>query len=84
MARGLNCVQTDDRLNCACPSGYNYTDAQHPDSGCTPAFKPQSYGGDNSSNEFTLIELPNITWETSILLENGHFQHVGHGRPWLS
>ncbi|XP_066378550.1 G-type lectin S-receptor-like serine/threonine-protein kinase LECRK1 [Miscanthus floridulus] len=63
---GSYCVQTDDRLSCVCPSGYNYTDAQHPDSGCTPVFEPQSCGGDNSSDEFTLVELPNITWETSI------------------
>ena len=63
---GSYSVQIDDRLNCVCPSGYNYTDAQHPDSGCTPAFEPQSCGGENSSDAFTLVELPNITWETSI------------------
>ncbi|RLN33132.1 G-type lectin S-receptor-like serine/threonine-protein kinase RLK1 [Panicum miliaceum] len=55
-----------DRLNCVCPSGYNYTDEQHRDSGCTPAFEPQSCDGENSSDEFTLVELLNTTWEASI------------------
>ncbi|CAD6336252.1 unnamed protein product [Miscanthus lutarioriparius] len=55
-----------DRLNCVCPSGYNYTDEQHRDSGCTPGFEPQSCDGENSSDEFTLVELLNTTWETSI------------------
>jgi hypothetical protein len=63
---GSFCVQANDgdRLQCACPPGYNYTDAQHSDSGCTPAFEPQSCGG--GSYEFTLQELQNVTWETSI------------------
>ncbi|RLM66235.1 G-type lectin S-receptor-like serine/threonine-protein kinase RLK1 [Panicum miliaceum] len=55
-----------DRLNCVCPSGYNYTDEQHRNSGCTPAFEPQSCDGENSSDEFTPVELLNTTWETSI------------------
>ncbi|PAN38096.1 hypothetical protein PAHAL_7G146400 [Panicum hallii] len=55
-----------DRLNCVCPSGYNYTDEQHRDSGCTPAFEPHSCDGENSSDEFTLVELLNTTWEASI------------------
>ncbi|CAN6163447.1 unnamed protein product [Urochloa humidicola] len=59
-----------DRLRCVCPSGYTYTDEQHRDSGCTPAFKPQSCddGKDSSSSgdEFTLVELLNTTWEASI------------------
>jgi hypothetical protein len=66
---GSYCVETTDRLNCVCPSMYSYTDAQHQDNGCTPEFEPQSCdGGGNrgSSEEFTLVELPNTTWETSI------------------
>ncbi|XP_039822637.1 G-type lectin S-receptor-like serine/threonine-protein kinase LECRK2 [Panicum virgatum] len=56
-----------DRLNCVCPSGYNYTDEQHRDSGCTPAFEPQSCDVENnSSDDFTLVELLNTTWEASI------------------
>ncbi|CAN6207246.1 unnamed protein product [Urochloa humidicola] len=58
-----------DRLRCVCPSGYSYTDDQHRDSGCTPAFEPQSCdgGGEGSSDEeFTLVELLNTTWEPSI------------------
>ncbi|KAG2575453.1 hypothetical protein PVAP13_7KG358700 [Panicum virgatum] len=55
-----------DRLNCVCPSGYTYADEQHRDSGCTPAFEPQSCDGENSSDEFTLVELLNTTWEASI------------------
>uniref|UniRef100_K3Y2W4 Receptor-like serine/threonine-protein kinase n=2 Tax=Setaria italica TaxID=4555 RepID=K3Y2W4_SETIT len=55
-----------DRLSCVCPSGYNYTDEQHRDSGCTPAFEPQSCDGKDSSDDFTLVELLNTTWEASI------------------
>jgi hypothetical protein len=56
-----------DRLECTCPSGYKYTDEQHRDSGCTPGFEPQSCDGENGgSDEFTLVELLNTTWETSI------------------
>uniref|UniRef100_A0A0A8YEX4 non-specific serine/threonine protein kinase n=1 Tax=Arundo donax TaxID=35708 RepID=A0A0A8YEX4_ARUDO len=63
---GSYCVENKDRLNCLCPSGYTYTDAKHNDSGCTPEFVPQSCGGKNGSDEFSLAELPNTTWETSI------------------
>jgi hypothetical protein len=66
---GSYCVETKERLQCLCPSGYTYIDAQHRDSGCTPAFEPQSCGGDSgdeSSDEFSLVEMPNTTWEVSI------------------
>ncbi|KAJ1259937.1 hypothetical protein BS78_10G194200 [Paspalum vaginatum] len=62
-----------DRLSCVCPAGYSYTDAQHRDSGCTPAFEPQSCSTDGESrassaaaDEFTLVELLNTTWVASI------------------
>lgn len=59
-----------DRLSCVCPSGYSYTDEQHRDSGCTPAFEPQSCDGDgensSSSDDFALVELLKTTWEASI------------------
>uniref|UniRef100_J3MFX0 Receptor-like serine/threonine-protein kinase n=1 Tax=Oryza brachyantha TaxID=4533 RepID=J3MFX0_ORYBR len=66
---GSYCVETKDRLSCVCPSGYTYTDAQHKDSGCTPAFVPQTCGGEEGkgdSDEFELVELPSTTWEASI------------------
>ncbi|XP_034591841.1 G-type lectin S-receptor-like serine/threonine-protein kinase LECRK4 [Setaria viridis] len=51
-APGSYCVETTDRLNCACPNMYSHTDAQHKDSGCMPEFEPQSCdGGENSSSE---------------------------------
>ncbi|CAL4955592.1 unnamed protein product [Urochloa decumbens] len=65
---GSYCVETKERLRCLCPTGYAYVDAQHADSGCTPAFEPQSCGGDTSGGggEFSLVEMPNTTWEISI------------------
>nr|TKW22364.1 hypothetical protein SEVIR_4G223600v2 [Setaria viridis] len=42
---GSYCVEAKERLRCLCPSGYTYIDAQHSDSGCTPAFEPQSCDG---------------------------------------
>ncbi|CAN6201095.1 unnamed protein product [Urochloa humidicola] len=60
---GSYCVETTDRLRCECPDMYGYAETRHQDSGCTPAFEPQSCGG---GGEFTLVELPNTTWETSI------------------
>ncbi|KAL6603760.1 hypothetical protein ACP70R_044121 [Stipagrostis hirtigluma subsp. patula] len=63
---GSYCVETTDRLRCLCPSGYIYTDPQHTDSGCTPAFLPPSCGGESSSDEFAMVEMPNTRWETSI------------------
>ncbi|KAF8696382.1 hypothetical protein HU200_037293 [Digitaria exilis] len=33
---------TKERLSCLCPPGYTYIDTRHTDSGCTPAFEPQS------------------------------------------
>jgi hypothetical protein len=65
---GSFCVETNDRLQCECPTGYTYTDAQHSDGGCAPAFEPQSCGGreGSSEQEFQLLELQNVTWETSI------------------
>ncbi|XP_062229276.1 G-type lectin S-receptor-like serine/threonine-protein kinase LECRK3 [Phragmites australis] len=63
---GSFCVETSDRLKCECPTGYNYTDAQHSDNGCTPGFESQSCGGENSSDEFALEELQNTTWVASI------------------
>ncbi|KAM0918989.1 hypothetical protein ACQ4PT_008417 [Festuca glaucescens] len=45
---------------------YTYADPQHMDSGCTPEFVPQSCDGENNTHEYTLVELPNTTWETSI------------------
>ncbi|TVU08437.1 hypothetical protein EJB05_41841, partial [Eragrostis curvula] len=68
---GSFCVETSDRLQCQCPAGYNYTDAQHSDSGCAPGFEPQSCGGgdgekSSDGDEFALVELPGTTWESSI------------------
>ncbi|CAN6312126.1 unnamed protein product [Urochloa humidicola] len=65
---GSYCVETKQHLNCLCPTGYTYVDAQHSDSGCAPAFEPQSCdGADNTSGgEFSLVEMPNTTWEISI------------------
>uniref|UniRef100_J3MFW6 non-specific serine/threonine protein kinase n=1 Tax=Oryza brachyantha TaxID=4533 RepID=J3MFW6_ORYBR len=63
------CVETKDRLSCVCPNGYTYADEQHKDSGCTPAFVPQTCGGEEGkgdSDEFELVELPNTTWEASM------------------
>ncbi|KAF8648160.1 hypothetical protein HU200_065015 [Digitaria exilis] len=67
---GSYCVETKERLSCMCPPGYTYIDAQHTDSGCTPAFVPQSCDlassrDDKSSGEFSLVELANTTWEIS-------------------
>uniref|UniRef100_N1R1C6 non-specific serine/threonine protein kinase n=1 Tax=Aegilops tauschii TaxID=37682 RepID=N1R1C6_AEGTA len=63
---GSYCTEQKDRLRCACPAGYTYADAQHTDSGCTPEFSPQSCDGENNTNEYMLVDLPNTTWETSI------------------
>ncbi|CAO2176856.1 unnamed protein product [Urochloa humidicola] len=69
---GSYCVETKERLRCLCPTGYAYVDAQHQDSGCTPAFEPQSCGGGDDDTtasgggEFSLVEMPNTTWEISI------------------
>ncbi|KAK1692060.1 hypothetical protein QYE76_008757 [Lolium multiflorum] len=63
---GSYCTEQKDRLRCLCPDGYTYADPQHTDSGCTPEFVPQSCDGENSTGEYTLVELPNTTWETSI------------------
>ena len=63
---GSYCVETKERLKCLCPSGYTYIDAQHSDSGCTPELEPQSSGEQNSPDKFSLVELPNTTWEVSI------------------
>jgi hypothetical protein len=67
---GSYCVETKERLNCLCPSGYTYIDAKHSDSGCTPAFEPQSCDGDSGDDsrpdEFSLVVLLKTTWEISI------------------
>jgi hypothetical protein len=64
---GSYCVETKDRLTCECPSGYTHVDPQHRDTGCAPEFAPQSCGGDDDDPAvFTLVEVPNTTWETSL------------------
>ncbi|KAK3160716.1 hypothetical protein QOZ80_1BG0063460 [Eleusine coracana subsp. coracana] len=63
---GSFCVETTDRLQCECPTGYNYTDTQHNDSGCAPAFEPQTCDGEKDGGSFALVELQNVTWEASI------------------
>ncbi|VAH72882.1 unnamed protein product [Triticum turgidum subsp. durum] len=63
---GSYCVETKERLKCLSPSGYTYIDAQHSDSGCTPELEPQSCGEQNNPDKFSLVELPNTTWEVSI------------------
>jgi hypothetical protein len=63
---GSYCTEQKDRLRCVCPDGYTYADPQHTDSGCTPEFVPQSCNGENTTGEYTLVDLPNTTWETSI------------------
>ncbi|KAL6603730.1 hypothetical protein ACP70R_044091 [Stipagrostis hirtigluma subsp. patula] len=65
---GSYCVQSKDRLSCECPSGYTYTDTRHRDAGCAPAFAPQSCDeeDDDDPAAFTLVELPNTTWQTSL------------------
>ncbi|PNT75629.1 LOW QUALITY PROTEIN: hypothetical protein BRADI_1g35835v3 [Brachypodium distachyon] len=63
---GSYCTEQKDRVSCVCPAGYTYTDAQHRDSSCTPEFVPQSCNGENNTGEYTLVDLPNTTWETSI------------------
>jgi len=64
---GSYCVETKERLSCLCPAGYTYIDPQHHDSGCTPEFEPQICGGgdsgDNGSDQFSIVELPNTTWD---------------------
>ncbi|KAE8793235.1 putative receptor protein kinase ZmPK1 [Hordeum vulgare] len=62
---GSYCMETKDRLSCLCPSGYTYVDAQHTDSGCTPEFETHS-SCSASSDEFSLVEMPNTTWEISL------------------
>ncbi|XBI06229.1 hypothetical protein VPH35_134268 [Triticum aestivum] len=44
---GSYCVETKERLNCLCPSGYTYIDAEHIESGCTPGFEAQRCGEEN-------------------------------------
>ncbi|KAM3192673.1 hypothetical protein ACQJBY_069718 [Aegilops geniculata] len=63
---GSYCTEQKDRLRSVCPDGYTYADAQHTDNGCTPEFAPQSCDGESSTEEYTLVDLPNTTWETSI------------------
>uniref|UniRef100_A0ACD5UG97 Uncharacterized protein n=1 Tax=Avena sativa TaxID=4498 RepID=A0ACD5UG97_AVESA len=63
---GSYCTEHKDRLRCVCPDGYTYADPQHTDTGCTPEFVPQSCDGENNTNEYTLLDLPNTTWKTSI------------------
>ncbi|KAF8659036.1 hypothetical protein HU200_058881 [Digitaria exilis] len=63
---GSYCVETRERLNCLCPPGYTYIDAQHTDSGCTPEFEPQACGLGSPDGEFSLVEVPNTIWEISI------------------
>ncbi|KAE8800150.1 putative receptor protein kinase ZmPK1 [Hordeum vulgare] len=63
---GSYCVETKERLNCLCPSGYTYIDTQHSDSGCTPKLEQKSCGEENIPDKFSLVELPNTTWEVSI------------------
>nr|CAB3470886.1 unnamed protein product [Digitaria exilis] len=63
---GSYCVETRERLNCLCPPGYTYIDAQHTNSGCTPAFEPQACGLGSPDGEFSLVEVPNTIWEISI------------------
>ncbi|KAK1611015.1 hypothetical protein QYE76_034688 [Lolium multiflorum] len=63
---GSYCTEQKDRLRCMCPANYTYADPQHTDNGCTPEFVPQSCDGENNTDEYTLVELPNTTWETSI------------------
>ncbi|EAZ37659.1 G-type lectin S-receptor-like serine/threonine-protein kinase LECRK4 [Oryza sativa Japonica Group] len=65
------CVVSDDgRLDCACPSGYSFVDAQLRYRGCSPAFAPPrcDFVGDdvaNRSGEFVIAKLPNTTWTAS-------------------
>ncbi|KAI4973913.1 hypothetical protein ZWY2020_041694 [Hordeum vulgare] len=69
--QGSYCVETKERLRCMCPTGYTYIDAQHTDSGCTPAFDPPSCSGEKSgSDEFSLVEMPSTTWENSAYYYN--------------
>uniref|UniRef100_A0ACD5WT69 Uncharacterized protein n=1 Tax=Avena sativa TaxID=4498 RepID=A0ACD5WT69_AVESA len=63
---GSYCTEQKDRLRCVCPDGYTYADPQHTDSGCTPEFVPQSCDGENNTGKYTLVDLPNTTWKTSI------------------
>ncbi|RCV22356.1 hypothetical protein SETIT_4G214000v2 [Setaria italica] len=44
-----------ERLRCLCPSGYTYIDAQHSDSGGTPAFEPQSCDGISIYKKFPAV-----------------------------
>uniref|UniRef100_K3Y3D7 non-specific serine/threonine protein kinase n=1 Tax=Setaria italica TaxID=4555 RepID=K3Y3D7_SETIT len=52
---GSYCVEAKERLRCLCPSGYTYIDAQHSDSGGTPAFEPQSCDGISIYKKFPAV-----------------------------
>ncbi|XP_037469499.1 G-type lectin S-receptor-like serine/threonine-protein kinase LECRK2 [Triticum dicoccoides] len=50
------------RLDCKCPSGYSFLDAQLKHRGCTQEFVPQSCDGNNHSAEFGVVKMPNTNW----------------------
>ncbi|KAJ1258561.1 hypothetical protein BS78_10G085000 [Paspalum vaginatum] len=58
---------TNNRLDCACASGYDFWDQQFRYKGCTPTFLPDNCDGNKShSSEFKLVELPNTQCANSI------------------
>ncbi|GJM97967.1 hypothetical protein PR202_ga14936 [Eleusine coracana subsp. coracana] len=59
--------RTDNKqLDCECPSGYTFLDAQFRYKGCIPSFVQDTCDGEIHSSEFKLVELPNTNWARSI------------------
>ncbi|TVU08192.1 hypothetical protein EJB05_41584, partial [Eragrostis curvula] len=62
------CIYRTDikRLDCECPSGYVFFDAQFRHKGCIPAFIQDSCDGKSHASEFKLVELLNTNWASTI------------------
>ncbi|GJN38838.1 hypothetical protein PR202_gb27916 [Eleusine coracana subsp. coracana] len=59
--------RTDNKqLDCECPSGYTFLDAQFRYKGCIPSFVQDTCDGETHSSEFKLVELPNTNWARSV------------------
>ncbi|KAI5004909.1 hypothetical protein ZWY2020_032152 [Hordeum vulgare] len=82
---GSYCVETKERLNCLCPSGYTYIDTQHSDSGCTPKLEPQSCGEENiltrnrESQRLLSSSVRAFSWKELYQATNGFEKLLGKG-----